>query len=168
MADIHVVAVEELRPVLAVLTNLQWPIPFEQAPKIVEQLGWSMFGRRGALSTLPVSLQTVGLGNLCGCLSRIDFSASDTVKEADEAGLRAVAEAFPAMVAMITSCLGFEPTGALWVDPGVKWDLPTGGRVNLASGANTLLVEVWSPELSEVERLAIAHGIDPEHTVEDD
>jgi len=167
VADIHVVSVEELKPVLAVLTNLQWPIPFEQAPKIVEQLGWSMFGRRGALSTLPVSLQTVGLGSLDGCLSRVDFRVSDPVDESDEAGRQALAEAYPAMLATITTCLGFDPTGTLWVNPGAKWDLPNGGRVNLPAGMRSLLVEVWSAEWSEVERLAIAHGIDPEHTVTD-
>jgi len=167
MVDMHVVSVEELRPVLAVLTNLQWPIPFEQAPSIVEQRGWSMFGKKTALSTLPVSLQIVGLNALDGYLSRVDFRVSDTVTDADDVERQALMEAYQSMVDTVTICLGFKPTGPLWVDPGVKWDLPTGGRINLYRGTSTVSIEVWSPELSKVEQRAIAHGIDPERTVEE-
>jgi len=146
--DPHVIAEEELNPILTVLTSLQWPISFEQGCEIIEQLGWSMFGRKTALSTLPVSLRIVGLGALNGELSSIDFSLCDTVKDADEAGRQAIADEYPRMVATVTSCLGFEPTGVLWGHPGAKWDLANGARVNLPQGLNTLLLEVWSPTLA--------------------
>ena len=78
-----------------------------------------------------------------------------------------MAQAYSDMVGAITSCLGFPPSGGLWGSAGVKWDLANGGRVNLPQGLSALLVEVWSKQLADVERLQISQGVDPEHRLDD-
>ncbi|MCL2471915.1 MAG: DUF6301 family protein [Propionibacteriaceae bacterium] len=167
VADPRIVTEDELRPVLNILANLTWPIPFDQAPNIIAQLGWSMFGKKSALSTLPVSLKTVGLGRLNGELSRVEFRVSDTVGDDSPSGRRVLEQSFLPMSVTISSSLGVGPTGELWGHPGLRWDLPSGGRVNLPAGLSALQIQVWSKQLADVERLQISQGVDPEHNLDD-
>jgi len=89
------------------------------------------------------------------------------VQDEDKEGVEALKVAFPRMVMAITDCLGFEPTGSLWAIPGVKWDLPTGSRINLPESSDGLFVHMWSPRLAIIERSEIAHGVDPAHVLDD-
>jgi len=167
MSDPRIVTVNELKPVLDILTNLQWPIPFSETPHIIKQLGWEMLGELSARSTLPISNRVVLLGNLNNELSRIDYRLSDTVAPNDMSGQAKLRDSFELITQIVSDCLGFGPTDQLWACPGVKWHLLTDGQINLPSGLSSYKMEVWSKELADVERFEISHGVDPEHNLED-
>ena len=167
MSEPRIVTEQQLKPVLDVLARLEWPIPFKQAPSIIMQVGWQFLTTNVARSNLPVSLRTTSVLDLDGDLSSVEFRVSDTVKADDKAGRQVLAEAFPKMSAIVTDCLGFPPTGELWGHPGLKWDLPSGGRVNLPAGLSALQVQIWSNRLADIERVQVSHGVDPEHDLDD-
>jgi len=167
MSNPRIVTFEELEPVLDVLATLQWPIPFSEAPRIIERLGWEMLGELSARSTLHISNRAVLLGNINNELSRVDFRISDTVIPNDKAGQLILSDSFPDIIQVVSNCLGYEHTGRLWACSGVQWDLSNGGRVNLPNGLSSYKIEVWSKELADVERFEISHDVDPEHNLDD-
>ena len=167
MSDPRIVTFEELKPVLDVLAKLQWPIPFSEAPHIIERLGWQMVTRNVARSTLPVSLNIVTVGDLSDELTNIEFWLSDPIFDGDEEGSQIIRDAFLRVMAYVSQCLTFTPTGELWGRLGLKWDLPSGGCINMPESDDGITLQVWSREFADIERFEISHGVDPEHNLED-
>ena len=160
MTKIRLVNQTELQPVLDVFADLEWPIPFDQADSILDQLGWQRISRTVVRNTLPVSAPTSNINRLRDELSKVRFWVSDLVDETDHEGIAAIEAGFPVMVDTISACLGFRPTGKLLHLDGVCWDLPTGGRVNLSitSDHGALNLTVQAPRLVALDRADIKYG----------
>ena len=161
MSELKVVTEDELRPVLDKLAHLRWPIPFDDAASVLTELGWTLKPPSVGHTRFNISLPTVDLGQLDGELSRIDFPVTDMVHQNDSAGMRAVQEAFPRVMQIVSSCLGCEPTGPIWGAAGVKWDLANGGQICVPEGVNSVDVEVYAKCWVDLERDEIRLGIDP-------
>ncbi len=162
MTEFRVVTEDELRPVLETLTSLDWPVPFDSFPVIFHRLGWEKQRRKGGMTSLPVSLRIVSVGELDGEISRIDFRISDTVQDQ-----KVVKGAFPAAARVVEACLGAPPTGTPWVSPGVSWDLEDGCRINVLQGESAISLQYWSKRKADIERFERSRGIDPDHSLED-
>jgi len=167
MSNPRIVTAEELKPILDVLAILQWPIPFSEAPHIIEQLGWQMVTRNVAQSTLPVSLKIVTVGDLSGQLSNIEFWLSDPINTGDTVGKKIIRAAFSEVTSCVSQCLNLTPTGNLLGRSGIKWDLLSGGCINLPETGHGITIQVWSRDLADLERSEISHGVDPKPNLED-
>jgi len=172
MTELRSLTSEELCPVLVVLTNLPDGTSVDSLPDIAAELGWTLRGRTNGLTNLPVSLQvflTAGLKNPAGGreLVQVDFRVTDTLRDAGWFGQQLIKGAAPAMVDVISGCLGFAPTRPKRVQPGFTWDLPDGKMVVLDQGDDVIVVQVWAKRLADIERQEIAWGIDPAHDLDD-
>ena len=167
MTEFRVVSVAELKPVLDVLNGLSWPVAFDDFPAIFERLGWEKQRRKGGLTSLPVSLQIVSVGEIDGEISRIDVRVADTLAGTSSENSRIVQGAFPGAVTIVSECMQAKPTGTPWVDAGVVWDLPDGRQVRLIQGDDTISLDYWSKTLADTERHEQSHGVDPSNNLAD-
>jgi len=172
MHELRVLTEEELCPVLAVLTALPDATPLDSLPDIAAELGWTMRARNIGETNLPVSLKIFGataLKNPDGSsdLVKIHFRATDTLRDAGWFGQQLIKAAAPAMVDIISGCLGFTPTRPKRVQPGTTWDLPDGKMVVLDQGDDVLVVQVWAKRAADIERSEIGWDIDPAHDLDD-
>ena len=105
MPDLRVVSAEELKPVLDVLTNLTWPIPYSDVPQIIEKLGWTRFGETGATSGFGVSLTAVPITRIGDEVSGLDMRVSDSFPAPTTRTESSLRRAYPALVdAVEVSC----------------------------------------------------------------
>jgi len=81
--------------------------------------------------------------------------------------LKTLTCAVPAIVDIISGCLGFPPTRPKRVQPGFTWDLLDGKMVVLDQEDDVLIVQVWWKEMADTERHEISRGIDPAHNLDD-
>ena len=81
MDDFKVLTSEELKPVLDVLTDLEWPIPFTEVPQIVSRLGWCLETKGTGKTTLPVSFNAFMITELRSEISDILFWVTDALRE---------------------------------------------------------------------------------------
>ncbi len=167
MVEFRVVTEDELRPVLDVLNSLDWPVPYDEFPAVFERLGWEKQRRRGGVTSLPVSLRLVSVGELDGEISYIDFRISDTLPGTSAENQQIVKAAFPEAVRVVSACLGSEPSGTPWVDEGVVWDLSEGRQVRLIQGDDTISLDYWSKQMADIERHEQSHGVDPSNNLAD-
>jgi len=172
MDELRVLTEDELCPVLAVLTGLLERTPFDALPDIVDQLGWTLQGPRRGITNLPVSFQLFGttlLKNPDGSSDVVEvrFRVTDTLRDAGWSGKMQIEQATPAMVDIVSGCLGFAPTRPKRVQPGFTWDLPDGKMVVLDQGDDVIVVQVQAKRLADIERKEIAWGIDPAHDLDD-
>ena len=167
MTEFRVVTEDELRPVLDVLNSLDWPVPYDEFPAVFERLGWEKQRRRGGVTSLPVSLRLVSVGELEDEISYIEFCISDTLPDSNAESQQIVEAAFPEAVRVVSACLGAGPTGTPWVDEGVVWDLPDGRQVRLIQGDDTISLDYWSKRMADIERHEQSHGVDPWNNLAD-
>jgi len=160
MANIRLVTQTELQPILDLFADLEWPIPYDQADNLINQLGWQRIDDGIAQSNLPVSATDSTIGRLGDEISDVYFRVSDLVHEDDHEAQAAVAAGFPVMVDTISACLGFLPTGNLRYLDGFCWDLPTDGRIDLslAESHRTLHLTVEAPRSVALELSTIKYG----------
>ncbi len=156
--------VEELRPVLDILTGLPRHTPFSETERVAERLGWVLRNGRNGRTNLPVDQPVCAFGELTSPdgdpeLGSVYIQVSDTARdESKKTRDTAVHSVFPSMVAVVTECLGFAPTRPRpWGLPGSTWDLPQGGQVNLTRGASVVL-EIWYQRMSDAERDQVRRG----------
>lgn len=168
MSELTVVAPDQMRAVVRVLASLTWPVRFKNTDLLLAKLGWQRLHADEARSEWAVSVRSVQLAELAGELASLEFRVSDTVADGDPVGQAEVDAAYCEMTGTITACLGFEPTGELRREPGVKWDLRTGGRINLLRGRPALIVQLWSKQLADLERAEIRFGVDADDDWDDD
>lgn len=162
MTGLRIATEDELRPSLDVLTTLQWPVPFTEVPSLFQQLGWEQQTRKIGKTTLPISFPLASFGALGDELSRVELRISDTFPEPTRSDKSFVKDAFPQAADMVSACLGFEPSGPLWAADSVRWELPTGGRVNLVNVDSCLVLQIWSKRTADIERTEIRQGIAPD------
>jgi len=167
MTEARVVSDEEIKFILDTLLGMTWPIAATETQDMILRLGWEQLSRSIAKTNLSVSLTTASFTPMGGEIAQIDCYVSDTFGSNEVDGCAVARRVYPSMVETISACLGFEPTGHLWGQEGVKWDLTNGGRVNLPAGLGILLLQVWSPRLADLERFEIAHGVSPDSNLDD-
>lgn len=167
MTEFRIATVDELRPILAMLNGLEWPVPFGYFPILFERLGWEKQRRKGGLTNLPVSLRIVSVGDLNGEISRVDFRISDTLPGSSPENARIVEEHFPAAVAVVAECLGVDPSSTPWVSPGVRWELAGGRQLNVLRGEDTIGLHYWSERMADIERHEQSRGVDPARNLDD-
>ena len=167
VVEFRVVTEDELRPVLDVLNSLDGPVPYDEFPAVFERLGWEKQRRRGGVTSLPVSLRLVSVGELDGEISYIEFCISDTLPDSNAESQQIVKAAFPEAVRVVSACLGAEPSGTPWVSPGARWELEGGRQFNLLRGEDTIDVQYWSKQMADLERHERSHGVDPAHNLDD-
>ena len=167
MVEFRVVTEDELRPVLDVLNSLDGPVPYDEFPAVFERLGWEKQRRRGGVTSLPVSLRLVSVGELDGEISYIEFCISDTLPDSNAESQQIVKAAFPEAVRVVSACLGSEPTGTPRVSPGVRWELEGGRQFNVLRGEDTIDVQYWSKRMADIERAEIRQGVSPDQVFDD-
>jgi len=161
VSEFNVVSENELRPVLAKLAHLQWPVPFDDAAGVLADVGWVLQNQNVGRTGFDISLPTFDIIELGGELSRAIFPVTDVVDDSDDAGVAVLREAFRKVVDVVSACLGCKPTGPTWGYAGVKWDLPNGGQISVPEGFYYVEIQVVSKRLADLERGEIRLGIDP-------
>jgi len=163
------VTVEQLRPILGVLTTITWPCPAEAIPDIINRLGWTLTSDRVhvmADTHLPLNRTVGDFARPPGELRELNFPVSDTVDEADAAGVIAVKESFTAVSRIVESLLGSESGHADGINPQMWWDLDTGGRIRLDSITIRLQARLVSKLDADVERFEETHDMSQFHDEE--
>jgi hypothetical protein len=163
---------EQLQPILNILTNLPEVTPYQECPRIMGRLGWTMIDDASGNTNLPVSFRYFSMGGMKlpqngKELTSTEFRVSDTFDEGNMESRQIIAEAFPGMVEIVSACLGFTPTRPLWVSPGATWDLVDEKQVNLYQSDDVIDMQVWARERAELERKMVRRGINPERSWEE-
>ncbi len=167
----HLVTADQLHPILDILVPaVTGHTPFDHAPTIAQQLGWTYTRRHGGKTALPVNLQGytifyMDMKDGSQEIVSVGFRVSDTLFEGTTASRKKIVKAaFPAMVHIISDYLGYPPTrlvpfGGL---AGQVWDLPQGGQIDLSNGEDCILLDVkaqWETDL-ELEQLRLGYFAD--------
>ncbi|MEZ3162260.1 DUF6301 family protein [Microbacterium sp. BWT-B31] len=166
MGDFRVLSASEIRPVLTTLNGLNWPIRYDEFPRVFELLGWEKQRRKGGATNLPVSLPLVSVGELGGEVAEFSFRVSDTLPGDDRTNRTVVARHFPDAVAAVSECLHADPDSEAWATNGVRWDLEGGRQINLLSLDDTVIMQYWSRRMADVERFERNHGVDPSNNLD--
>lgn len=166
MSDFRTVSVTELKPVLDVLEQYDWPIPFERSDNIFQQLGWQKLRKKGGNTDFRISKPFVSIGELHGELSRIEFRVSDTFPEANAETKRILVDALEVVKEAVTDAVGFASTGTPWTMPGYVWDFADGRQIQLKSIDRLLELQYWSKRYADIERSERRQGVDPSNNLE--
>jgi hypothetical protein len=157
---------------LDILTNLPEVTLYQECPRIMERLGWTMIDEGSGNTNLPVSFQYCSMDAMKlpqggKELASTEFRVSDTLDEESPTSRQVISDVFPGAVDTVSLCLGFRPTRSLWVSPGSTWDLPDGKQVNLYQYDDVIDMQVWALRLAQVEREMVRRGINPERSWEE-
>jgi hypothetical protein len=159
VAALQVVDADVLTAALRTLAGASWPIPVDEVPGLVASLGWAVVpGTEGRslqadtgwpLSSAAANFTSDKLG-----LATVSFAVTDDLLDASPWRGRLLRDAFTTVVAVATPEVG-EPTGRVaGATPQVWWDLPNGGRIEIAVADTSVMVGAYSSEYADdVRRL---------------
>jgi len=94
-------SVEQLEPILKVLTSITWPRPAEAIPGIIDQLSWTVTADRVYVKSdthLPLNWRLGNFGRAHGEFTELGFPVTDLVADGDIRALNMVRHTFGVMV----------------------------------------------------------------------
>lgn len=157
MADATVVPAERVAALLAQLAALSWPIPQDDVPALVTDLGWAVVpGTEGAdleaETDFALNRAIADFSSDKGELTSISFDLTDVV--VDETPWRAafLRDAFADIAAAAIEALG--PPSKRIMKPRAKawWELANGGRITVSTLDVSVVAEVTSARYADVMR----------------
>jgi hypothetical protein len=157
VAALPIVDADLLAAALRTLAGASWPIPVDEVPGLVASLGWAVVpGTAGrslqadtgwALRSAPADFTSDKLA-----LATVTFCITDDLLDASPWRGRLLRDAFTAAVAVASPEFG-EPTGRVaGPTPQVWWDLPGGGRIEIAVADTSVTVGAYSGEYADEVR----------------
>ena len=167
--EFHTATYDDLKPVLDILTTLPDPMPMTDFHWVIERLGWTPQAPRFGHTNLPVNktlymAAETSVNERHPSFSSISFRVSDSYTEGDsDKNLAMVRVAFPSVVDTVIACLQSPSTRERpWGDPGLTWDLPQGGQVDLVMNDYSIWLHVKSDRLHRTELTQIKYGFGEE------
>jgi len=163
---------EQLRPIIQVLTKVEWPCSAEAIPGLIDQLGWVFMSDRvnvHADTGLALNSRMGSFSRTHGEFREVNFSVSDVVRRQDAQAMAAVKDAFPLALQSFEAILGpVFGTSDEFGGPRVWWELRTGGRIRLSSIGICLEAYLLSKTDADTERFAETHDMSEYEGYKDD
>ncbi len=143
--EFHTATYDALKPILDILTTLPDPMPMTDFHWVIERLGWTPQAPRFGHTNLPVNMTVYMVSDNDSAAPSRTFSwirlgVSDSFLDEVPADKRtAIQTTFPAMVNLVSKCLGNAPKRERpWGTPGWSWDLSNGKQVNLVQDGHII------------------------------
>ena len=155
-------SVEQLKPILRVLTSITWPCPAEAIPGIIDRLGWTLTADRVNVKSdtgLPLNWRLGDFSRAHGEFTEVGFPVTDVVSKEDSQGLAVVRQTFPIMVGQVESLVGPVSGTVQGTYLSAWWDLSSGGRIRVGSFSTGLQMQLLSQWISDVERYEETHDM---------
>ena len=157
MTTLRTAKPDEVAEVLRRIAGLSWPIPMDDEPAVVEQLGWTVVpgteGRYLQADTgwgLNRSSADFASGRI-EQLTSITFRVTDIIDEPDAASDDFPADAFADVVAAALRVLG-EPSERSRRPPTVTWLTAGGGSIAISHSDAAVTVNAYSAKLTTAKR----------------